>query len=233
VPTAREIRESNEREKLIQSLDDEAREMVESGEWKITGENNGRAVIVDAGTGRWVKGTARPANANDPAEVARATAYKRTPAWREAWQNVFHLGGEDGGVGFEALVEKLWWAVNGAKQVVDCPHLDCQKKHVVAFKPDPKVMMQMVESLIGRMSHVEVEGKFAHLHAMLEQQGEAPSSAGMEFYATDPKGPNSPEERRRVLEADGTLDPSWFDDEDAEMPQLPPPPDPPPPPPGA
>jgi hypothetical protein len=225
MPTAREIRESNREHALASQLDDELRERYDAGEIKITGENNGRAVIVDAFTGRWVKGSARPANANDAAQVGRETSFKRTNRFREAWQSVFGLAGEDGAIGFDALVEKLWWAVQGAPQLAECYHEGCNKKHLGVVKPDAKVLFQMAESLIGRMQQVEIGGTLDHLHQLLQVQ--PGDQEGVGFYAINPKGEDSPEERKRILIDEGVIDAEWFEEEAVKAPTMPPPPDPP------
>lgn len=195
----------------MDSLDDDTRAMVEAGDIRIIEESGkqGGPVMIDANSGQFVKGTDQPSNANDIGEISKKTAIKRTGAYREAWEKIFDLGGEDGAGGFEALVEKLWWAVQGAPQLAECHHSGCGKKHMSVIKPDAKVMMQMVESFVGRKQIQEHTGEIEHLHELL-QGGK--SDEPVTLWQLDPRGGDSPEDRKRILLEDGTVNEEWFED---------------------
>lgn len=196
----------------MDSLDDETRLLVEGGDIRIIEEKGkqGGPVMVDTTTGRFVKGTNQPSNANDIGEISKLTAIKRTGAYRDAWESIFNLGGEDGAGMFAELVEKLWWAVQGAPQLADCAHLGCGKKHLSIIKPDAKVMMQMVESFVGpNKRQVEHTGAVEHLHELLMAGG---SDEPMTLWQLDPRGSDSPDARKAALLADGTVEEAWFAD---------------------
>jgi len=213
LPTAKEVRESKQIEELVASLDDDQRQDIADEKIEIRGiGKTGALILVDAKTKRYVKGTDRPANSPDSAEVGRKTGFKNTNDYREAWQKMFGLAGEEGASSFEDLMEKLWWAVQGAKQLVECPHDGCGKRHVYAFKPDPKVMFQMVESHIGRASQqLEVSGGVKHVHELLAADEDEDES--IEVWSVNPQDPLGEAERRKqALLASGDIEADWFQD---------------------
>jgi hypothetical protein len=203
VATAKEIREANEIKALVAQLDPEVRERVESGEVEVRGTGEkGNLILVDSKTKRYVKGTDRP----------------NTNAYRAAWQSMFNLAGEQGGVGFEALMDKLWWAANGAEQLVACTHDGCGKRHMVAFKPDAKVLFSMVESLAGVAARqVEVSGGVSHVHEALREAQE--SNEPVEVWSVNPQDPQGEADRRkqRALEA-GIIEADWYETEEPDGP---------------
>jgi hypothetical protein len=207
----KEIREHNEREALMEALDPETRELVEGGDIIITEiGQNGRPVLIDATTKQFVTGTGRPKAANDIGEIAKQTAFKRTNAYREAWESMFAIGGPEGARSFSDLVDTLWWAAQGAPQLADCHHAGCGRKHLSVLKPDAKVLMQMVDNLVGGKKHqIEEASGMADLHEML--QGGA-TGEPVTIWEVDPRGNNSPEARKQALIDDGTVDKEWFDD---------------------
>lgn len=196
---------------MLDSLDAETRAMVEAGDIRIIEEKgqNGGPVMIDANNGRFVRGTDRPSNANDIGAIGKATAFKRTDAYRNAWESIFDLAGEEGAGKFTELVEKLWWAVQGAPQLAECHHIGCGKKHLTVLKPDAKVMMQMVESFVGNKRQVEHTGEIDHLHELL-QGGR--SDEPVTLWQLDPHGGDSPADRKRILLEDGTVEKDWFED---------------------
>jgi hypothetical protein len=212
-PTAKQVRESHEREALIASLDPETQDRIAAGEVEIRGTGEkGKLILVDSKTKKYVKGTDRPEGSPDMAKVGRATAFMKTNDYREAWQSMFNLAGEEGVVGFETLMEKLWWAVNGAEQLVECPHDGCGKRHVYAFKPDPKTMFQMVQSHIGSLpKQVEHSGGVQHVHELL--QSDEDDDEKIEVWSVNPQDPEAEAERRKkfLLEA-GAIEEDWFGD---------------------
>ncbi|MEE8519061.1 MAG: hypothetical protein V3S98_08050 [Dehalococcoidia bacterium] len=209
----KEIREHNEREALIEAMDPETRRLVEGGDILITEiGQNGRAVLVDATTRQFVTGTDRPQNANDIGQIAKETAFKRTNSYREAWETMFQLGGPEGARSFSDLVDTLWWAAQGAPQLADCHHAGCGKKHLAVLKPDAKVLMQMVDNLVGgKKQQIEEAGGIVELHKMLQDGGR--SSEPTKIWTLDPRGDNSADARKQALLDDGTIDPTWFDDQ--------------------
>lgn len=228
MPSPREVREANEREALLDQLDDDTRAMVEAGDIIITETGQGgRPVLVEADSKKFVKGTGRPQNANDIGAIGKATAFKRTSAYREAWEEFFALGGEEGARTFSDLVEKLWWAAQGAPQLAKCHHVGCGKMHLTVLKPDAKVLMQMVESFVGKRQQVEHTGGIEHLHELLLGGGQP--TGPVTVWTQDPRGGDSPDDRRQILIEDGTINKEWFDDarllDEPDGPELPPPPE--------
>jgi hypothetical protein len=219
VATAKEIREANEIKALVTQLDPEVRERVESGEVEVRGTGEkGNLILVDSKTKRYVKGTDRPEGSPDMAKVGRENGFKNTNAYRAAWQSMFNLAGEQGGVGFEALMDKLWWAANGAEQLVACTHDGCGKRHMVAFKPDAKVLFSMVESLAGVAARqVEVSGGVSHVHEALREAQE--SNEPVEVWSVNPQDPQGEADRRkqRALEA-GIIEADWYETEEPDGP---------------
>jgi hypothetical protein len=221
LPTAKEVRESQAIEALVAQLDDDVRERIAAEEIEIRGfGEKGNLILVDAKTKQYVKGTDRPAGSPDMAAVGKANGFKNTNAYREAWQSMFNLAGEQGGVGFEELMDKLWWAANGAEQLVECAHDGCGKRHMVAFKPDAKILFSMVESMIGRASQqVEVNGAVGHVHAVLREAAENASASGVEVWSVNPQDPEGEAERRKIaLLESGDIEADWFE-EDAPAPE--------------
>lgn len=218
MPTAKEIREHNEREELIDSLDDDLRERVADGEVEVRGiGEKGALILVDAISKQYVKGTDRPEGSPDMAEVGRKNAFKNTNEYRQAWQSMFGLYGDEGASSFDELMEKLWWAVQGAKQLVDCPHDGCGRRHVYAFKPDPKVMFAMVESHIGRASQqLEITGGIDHVHELLRPSDDEDGEE-VRVWSVNPQDPQGEAERRKqaLLEA-GAIEADWFDDQEPD-----------------
>jgi hypothetical protein len=211
--TAKEIREDIEKAKLIEQLDPEIQDRILAGEVEVRHDRGekGNLILVDAKTKKYVTGTDRPEGSPDMAKVGRENAFKNTGAYREAWQSMFNLAGEVGGVGFEELMHKLWWAVNGAEQLVKCTHDGCGRRHMVAFKPDSKVMFQMVESVIGRASQqVEHTGSIGHVHDLLREAAEDDSP--IEVWSVNPQDPEGEASRRKqnLLEK-GVIEADWFE----------------------
>jgi hypothetical protein len=211
--TAKQIRESIAEAKLIEELDPEVQDRIASGEVEVRADRGekGNLILVDATSKKYVKGTDRAVGSPDMAEVGKANGYKNTTAYREAWQTMFALAGEAGGVGFEALMDKVWWAANGAEQLVACTHDGCGKRHMVAFKPDAKVLFQMVESVIGRASQqVEVSGQVGHIHDILREA--ANDDSPIEVWSVNPQDPQGESERRKQNALDaGVVEADWFE----------------------
>ena len=213
MPTAKQVRESREQDELIASLDPETQDRISEGEIEIRGTGEkGKLILVDAKTKKYVKGTDRPEGSPDMAKVGRDTAFTKTNDYRLAWQSMFNLAGEEGAVGFETLMEKLWWAVNGAEQLVECPHDGCGKRHVYAFKPDPKTMFQMVQSHIGSLpKQVEHGGSVEHVHELLRTE-DGEDDEKIEVWSVNPQDPQGEADRRKdfLLKA-GAIEEDWFE----------------------
>ena len=211
--TAKQIREDIAQQKLIEQLDPAIQDRIAAGEVEVRHDRGekGNLILVDAKTKRYVKGTDRAAGSPDMAQVGRENSFRNTTEYREAWQTMFNLAGDAGGVGFEELMQKLWWAVNGAEQLVACTHDGCGKRHMVAFKPDSKVMFQMVESVIGRASQqVEHTGSVGHVHDLLRQAAE--DTSPIEVWSVNPQDPEGEAERRKQnLLEQGVIEADWFE----------------------
>lgn len=172
-PTAREVRESNEREALVVALektqyanllDEHSPEYLPSGYVKLgpieirPGQNPDKPVIVDARTKRMMEGSGRPPKANDPVLVGKGTGYKNSTEYRKAFEALFPAGGDIDERGSLAWwFDQAWAAAEGSPQYVDCPHPDSHVdksdgplKHVVAFKKDAALIFRMIELAVGK-----------------------------------------------------------------------------------
>ena len=98
--------------------------------------------------------------ANNPGMISKQTAYKRKASYKEL-QGIY-IGGEPNEhekqlISLKEIIEALWDAANGSKQLVACPHPELHPpgskvplEHVVAFKKDPNALFKLYENLVGK-----------------------------------------------------------------------------------
>lgn len=168
-PSAREVREYNAQEALVAAFEKSAHGKLldeYTPEQTITGLRVGpveilegqdpkKPVIRDARTKRLLEGSGRYPRANDAAMVGRATGYKNTTEYRQAFEALFPAGGDVNERGSLAWwFDQAWAAAEGSPQYVDCPHPDLcperNKKHVVAWKKDSSIIFKMIELGVGK-----------------------------------------------------------------------------------
>jgi len=142
---------------LRELLSDELRSKVDTGEYIITGPgSNDKPVVVDADTGRWVKGSGRSLNAPDSAYVGQVTAYKRSKAYNEALEMLVPAwAGQDEApdaiISFQELIQAAKEAIIGEPEYreIVCVHCEEKSRVFVGRKRDNKVLMFMIERLAG------------------------------------------------------------------------------------
>jgi len=186
VPSSpREIREANDREALIEAfragdyghlLDEHEPEVIDASSVRVgpyiirPGASADKPVIVDATTKRMVKGSGRLPKGNDPVLTGKATAYKQTKEYRQAFEEMFPAGGDVDERGSLAWwFDQAWAAAEGSPQYVECPHTECKQKHVVAMKKDGGLIFKMIELAVGRAPQtVNVNSKHEEIVKALE-----------------------------------------------------------------
>lgn len=142
-------------EELVDLLTPELREKVEAGEYRIQGEgqNPAKPVVIDAATGRIVKGSGRPQNANDIAAVSKQTAFKRSKSYNEALEVMAPAYRDTPGaiISLEELIEQAKKLIvpEKRKHKKDCPQCHTEVVFEVDRLPDAKTLIFMIERLAG------------------------------------------------------------------------------------
>lgn len=219
MPTPREIRESNEREALVEAfrgtdyghlLDEHEPELLDNGYVKVgeyevrPGQKPDKPVIVRSDTKRMVRGSGRSPKANDPVLLGKETGYRQTKEYRDARQRFDELLPLEGDPDVRGTLawayEQFWLAAQGSPQYVDCQHEGCSKKHLVAFKKDPNAMFKVLEMRIGKAPQtVNINSKEEVLVKALEYRAVDIRVQGLGFEDVD--------SRRSMIEGFGyTLD---------------------------
>ena len=141
---------------LLALLSPELRAGVDEGRFKLVGpgKNPEKPVVVNATTGRWVRGSGRPLNANDPAEVGKKHGFKHSNNYQEAMDMLvpaFRTGNEYAIMTLEELLVAAKAAVLGdplyEKQT--CPECETTFVARTGTKRDSKVLVFLIERLIG------------------------------------------------------------------------------------
>jgi len=139
---------------LYALLSDDLRVGVDEGRFRVVGEGqDDKPVVVDATTGRWVKGSGRSLNANDPAQVGRETAFKRSRAYGEVLEAFLPAWRGDSDAAISSLEELVAAAVKlaqGHETAYDVVCPSCEHKHVIQVAAPPN--QKMVEFLIKRLA---------------------------------------------------------------------------------
>ena len=137
-------------EDLIQYVPDYLIARVNSGELEVLpGQRDNKPVIREVATGRLVPGSGRYPRANDPAQVGRLTGYKHSKNYREGFELLFPLDGDESKSGSLAWIAKqIREAAEGSPQRVNCPH--CGEGGLVAFKKDGTLLFKLLELLVGK-----------------------------------------------------------------------------------
>ena len=139
---------------LLELVTDEAREAVKRGEVEVVpGKVGNKPVVRDVHTKNIVggMGSGQYPGASDLGHVAKATAYKRTNKHREWIEARLDPEGDENTPGsLPWLFSKAMWAAAGAAQKVDCQHIGCGEKHLVAFKPDGNLIFKLIELVAGK-----------------------------------------------------------------------------------
>lgn len=185
---------------LLELLTPELREKVEAGEYVIRGPGqNDKPVVVDT-SGRIVKGSGRPLNANNPAVVGKVSAAKRTRTYNEALQHfvpVDRNGTPEAIVSLEEILQAAARVATGKPIAVTCP--ECEKDFMAPIGVDSKVLVWLGERLLGRATETkELNLRGEHLVRVLQDQTPIRE---IEVVALDPK--ERAERARAIREAFG------------------------------
>lgn len=146
-----------EEDNLFNLLTPELQAGVINGSLEIQGPGqNDKPVVVDAQTKKWVKGSGRPLNANDPAYIGKTTAYKRSKPWADALHQLAPSWKDDEDapdaiISFQELIQAAKEAIVGQPEFKEhecseCHHVD---RVWVGTKRDNKVLVFMIERLAG------------------------------------------------------------------------------------
>ncbi|MCR4341823.1 MAG: hypothetical protein NUW01_18260 [Gemmatimonadaceae bacterium] len=129
---------------------------IAGGEYRVAGPGMkpGKPVVVDASTGRWVEGSGRPANANDPAALGKQTAFKHSRVYQETLERLVPAMRTEGEYAVTSLEELLMAARRVTTDTTrkiehecsECGHSDTL---VVEGRPDAKVLTFLIERLVG------------------------------------------------------------------------------------
>ena len=187
---------------LLDLLTPELRAGVEEGRYRLAGMGKTKPVVVDATTNRWVKGSGRPAKANDPAVVGKVSAAKRSRPYTEALQAFMPAdkdGSPDAIISLQEMIDLAARAVRGGPVEVQCP-CECSKKFSVNIKSDTKLLAFLIERIGGRATETkDINLRGDHFVRILQDQ--TPLSRDIEVVALDPK---ERAERARIIELDGS-----------------------------
>lgn len=144
---------------------------MEAGDYLIRGPgaDPSKPVVVDASTGRIVKGSGRPPNANNPAVVGKVAAAKRTRAYNEALQAFVPVdrdGSPEAIVSLQELMEAAARVATGKSVAVTCP--ECKTEFGASVGVDSKVLTFLLERLLGRATETkDINIRSEQLVAML------------------------------------------------------------------
>ena len=186
---------------LIELLTPELRAGVEDGRYRLAGMGQTKPVVVDATTNRWVKGSGRPAKANDPAVVGKVSAAKRSRPYTEALQAFMPAdkdGSPDAIISLQEMIELAAKAARGLPVPIECPQ--CQHHFTENIKPDTKLLAFLIERIGGKATETkDINLRGDHFVRILQDQ--TPLSRDIEVVALDPK---ERAERARIIELDGS-----------------------------
>lgn len=160
-------------EKLLALVTPEHREGALRGLYEVLPGKDPLKPVVRATDGKQlVEGTGRYPGANDPAEVGRKSAHKRTASYREAMEKLVALdGGPDQRGSFAWFLNRAYDAAEGKAVRVECFHEGCSENHAdaVAFKPDAKLIFSIIEMMAGRATQaIEIDVNAVALTKVLQ-----------------------------------------------------------------
>lgn len=200
-------------------LPEDIRALVVSGDYTVAPEDKWRDPLkpVVLNKGRIVHGSYAAAGAV-AAENSKRSAWKRTSSYREAWEGAFPHGldaAEATGrrMTFEGVIDLVYDAISGSREVeVDCPHPDvCSiPEHTITVQvsdPDPKLLFQVVENLVGKAKEtIDVNVAETRIEILMAVR-DVPLGL---FEMT----PEEAAVRQRKMMDEGIVDPAWYDPED-------------------
>jgi hypothetical protein len=138
-------------QELADLLPEPLKAKVEAREYTVQPGQNPLRPVVRNLEGKLVRGSGRYPNANDIAKTARLTGYKKSKTYREALEHLVPLeGGEEKRGSFAWWLKEAYSAAEGSPQRVECPHEECDQRHLVAFKKDGQLIFKLIELLSGK-----------------------------------------------------------------------------------
>lgn len=146
---------------LLDLLPDDLRERVINGELIMQeGQSPLKPVLRDAKTGRVVKGSGRPVNANNLGVISRKTAYKRTKAFNEWFDDFIPAVKDDNPdaiISLEELIETAAKVAQGWKKLfeITCPACEHEFKHEMEYRPDAKLLSFLIERRVGKAKETQ------------------------------------------------------------------------------
>lgn len=158
---------------LLKMVSIEHREGALAGLYEVLpGKNPEKPVVREKESKQLVKGSGRYPGANDPAEVGKKSAFKRTASYREAMEQLVALdGGPDQRGSFAWFLNRAYDAAEGKAVRVECFHEGCDDKHLeaVAFKPDAKIIFSIIEMMAGKATQaIEIDVNAVALTKVLQ-----------------------------------------------------------------
>lgn len=128
-------------------------------------------MVIDAETGRFVKGSGRPLKANDAALVGRKTGWMRRRSTQEFFEQLLPAEREDSSHAVTSLRELMTQAAklaNGVPTKVECPK--CEHTWMEPLRPDSKVLTFLIERAVGKAPEtkdVNITGRIEQITAVL------------------------------------------------------------------
>jgi hypothetical protein len=204
-PTA-PVLETTPEDDLYLLLTEELRTGVDEGRYLIAGPGqNDKPVVIDADTKRWVTGSGRPLNANDPAYIGKVTAYRRSKVFSEALEQLIPAFADDDEhpdaiISFQELIQAAKECVVGLPEAVDvtCP-CGCghEFRYLVGAKRDSKMIMFLIERLAGAAN----KSMTVNMHSEELIKTVSDSRVLHEIEVVSLTAEERAERRRKVLEA--------------------------------
>lgn len=144
-------------EGLIDRVEPEIRDRILAGELLIEpGQRPEKPVLKDAATGRFIKGSGRPVNANDPAITGKVSAYKQTKSfteWFDAFIPAVAEDNPDAIISLQELIETAARVSRGEDVEIECSN--CKSKNWYAIKPNAKLLSFLIERRVGKAKETQ------------------------------------------------------------------------------
>lgn len=155
--------------------------------------------------GQLLPGSGRYPRSNDSAAVGRATAWKQSATWNEAFQTLVTAFEEPHAkTSVEHLLEVISRAIEGGEIRARCRHEKCNEEHLVYLKPDTGAALRLLERLIGKAA----ETKNVNVNASVETKTLEVRQVDVRVYDMSEA---TAEERLEALMKAGVVEAAWLD----------------------
>jgi len=201
-----------EKAALLDKLNDEHRELVEAGVYKVAPGQDYPLLRWARGNrkGQFVEGGGRPVNSNDIAQISRDTAYQRTNEYRRVLEKLVPASTDETKRGtFGWLVKQGMNAAEGGDVTKDfhCKECGAENTVVVWKRPDSNAIIKIMEMVAGQApKQQDINLKAEHLYKLIDEREDA---ASIKVHAVDPHE----RARREALQLE---DGEWRDVDDAD-----------------